>query len=225
MQPAELPPPPAPPAAQAAPEPEPASRAAFTVAGAVSGGGVLGPGGTVVWLKRTDGPTPRPRPAKGKLIVQKDKTFVPRVLPVPVGTAVGFRNDDAIFHNVFSLSRPNDFDLGLYKAGLSKDQAFEQAGPVQLLCNIHASMIGWVVVVDTPWYGQAGADGRFQIKGVPAGEYVLEAWHESMARKTTLRFKVGGDVANLAVAVDGDKRAPAFVPDKAGKPRQVQLGY
>ena len=69
----------------------------------------------------------------------------------------------------FSLSRPNDFDSGLYKAGQSFTKTFGKPGPVQILCNIHASMLGYVVVVDTPWYGQADSSGAFTIRGVPPG--------------------------------------------------------
>src|SRR5205814_6011539 len=90
-----------------------------TVSGTVTGGGTLGPGGTVLWLKRAEGSTPRPSPSRNKVMNQSNKTFVPRVLPVTVGSKVDFRNQDSIFHNVFSLSRPNEFDAGLYKGGQS----------------------------------------------------------------------------------------------------------
>jgi plastocyanin len=196
-----------------------------TVSGTITGGGTLGPGGTVVWLKRADGSTPRPGPARNKVMNQSNKTFVPRVLPVTIGTKVDFRNQDEIFHNVFSLSRPNEFDAGLYKGGQSYQKTFNTPGPVQVLCNIHSSMIGYVVVVDTPWYGQADASGAFSIRGVPPGDYVLEAWHESASSVTKSKVTVGTDGARLAVKIGADKRSPSFVPDKYGKPRQAQLGY
>jgi len=206
---------------------EPASPAKrpLTVAGVVSGGGSAGPGGAVVFMKRLDGPTPRPKPGKGRTVVQKDKRFEPRVLAVTVGTTVDFRNDDPLFHNVFSLSRPNDFDLGLYKGGTSEAKTFDTAGAVQLLCNIHSSMQGYVYVVDTPWFAQADAAGRFTIKGVPPGEYEVRVWHELASKVSSTRVKVDSSSGPLALSVDGDKGAPAFVPDKSGKPRQPQLGY
>ena len=55
------------------------------------------------------------------------------------------------------------------------------AGAVQLLCNIHSSMLGWIYVVDTPWFSQADVTGHFAIKGVPPGEYLLSVWHEAHA--------------------------------------------
>jgi plastocyanin len=196
------------------------------VSGTVAGGGVLGPGGTVLWLKRLDAPTPRPAPARGKVIRQRNKTFLPRVLAVPVGSKIDFRNEDDVFHNVFSLSRPNDFDTGLYRQGASYTQVFRKAGAVQILCNIHATMIAHVFVVDTPYYTQADAAGAFTIKNVPPGEYELETWHEASAKPWKQNVTVGPDgVRGLAVKVAGDKTGPTQVPDKSGKPRQTHLGY
>jgi plastocyanin len=225
------------PAVAPAPAPAPASTstsppparervAPVAVSGTVAGGGSQGPGGAVVWLKRANGETPRPSPARGKVVSQKGKSFVPHVLAVPVGTKVSFRNDDAIYHNVFSLAKPNGFDTGLYKQGGTYDQTFKSPGAVQLLCNIHSSMLGYVYVVDSPYYAQADGAGAFTIKGVPPGEYDIEVWHEGSSKNTKQRLTVSAEgVRGLELRVGGDRRPPAFVPDKSGKPRQSQLGY
>ena len=213
-------------AAVVAPAPPAPATATVTVSGTVSGGGPQGPGGAVIWLKKTNGETPRPAPARGKVISQRGKMFVPHVLVVPVGTKVAFRNDDPIFHNIFSLSKPNGFDTGLYKQGASYTETFRHPGAVQLLCNIHASMFGFVFVVDTPYSAEAEASGAFNIKGVPPGEYDLQVWHEAAAKPTLQRLAVGaGGIHGLSLRVGGDKRPPQFPPDKSGKPRQTQLGY
>jgi plastocyanin len=197
-----------------------------SVSGTVVGGGGQGPGGAVVWLKRAGGETPRPTPAHGKVVTQRNKTFIPHVLVVPAGTKVSFRNEDPIFHNVFSLSKPNAFDTGLYKQGATYQQTFKRAGVVQVLCNIHSSMLGIIVVVDTPYYAQADGSGAFSIKGVPPGDYQLTVWHESASKPTEQRISVGpGGLRGLALQVGGDRRAPQFVPDKSGKPRQSHIGY
>lgn len=209
-------------------EPEPVAKVAPTliaVTGVISGGGSHGPGGAVVVLRRADGATPKPKATRVKAVVQKDKRFMPHVLAVPLGATVEFRNDDELFHNVFSLSKPNDFDLGLYKSGAQREQVFGTAGPVQLLCNIHASMNGWLYVSDSPWFAQADANGKFTVKNVPPGNYELETWHEWSAQVVKQQVKVAAGMSELALTIDGDKRAPAFVPDKAGKQRQPQLGY
>ncbi|HEY2731680.1 MAG TPA: hypothetical protein VGK52_17170 [Polyangia bacterium] len=216
------------PANAAAPAPPPVREriSPVAVSGTVAGGGTAGPGGAVVWLKRANGETPRPAPAHGKVISQKGKAFVPHVLAVPVGTKVDFRNEDTIYHNVFSLTKPNDFDTGLYKQGGVYEQTFKKPGAVQLLCNIHSSMIGYVYVVDSPYYAQADGSGAFTIKGVPPGEYDVEVWHEGSSKTTRVRVSVGAEgLRGLELRVGGDRRPPAFVPDKSGKPRQSQLGY
>jgi plastocyanin len=206
--------------------PAPPANPTVTVSGTVSGGGAQGPGGAVIWLKRANGETPHPTPAHGKTITQRGKAFVPRVLVVPVGSKVAFRNDDAVFHNIFSLTKPNEFDTGLYKQGETYTQTFRHPGAVQLLCNIHASMLGFVVVVDTPYYAQAEASGAFSIKGVPPGEYEVSVWHEAAVKPTIERLTVGANGAHgLGLRVGGDKRTPQFLPDKSGKPRQSHLGY
>lgn len=200
--------------------------ATFTVSGQITGGGSVGPSGAVLWLRRLDGSNPRVQPARGKFITQTKKTFVPRVLAVPVGTRVEFKNQDELYHNVFSLGKPNDFDTGLYKGGESYSKVFTKPGAVQILCNIHASMLAYVVVVETPHHAQPDASGAFVIKNVPAGTYEVEVWHESASTTTKSKITVNAESGrNLQLAVGADKRRPGFVPDKYGKPRQTQLGY
>ena len=122
-------------------------------------GGPAGAGGAVVWLTRAQGPTPKPKPAPSQTVVQRGKRFLPHVLVVPVGTEVAFLNEDKMFHNVFSLSRPNASIWGSTRRAWRAAQVFYEPGPVRLLCNIHASMSAFVYVVDSPWYAQADAAG------------------------------------------------------------------
>ena len=209
----------------AASRPQPPKPILAIVRGQVTGGGAQGPGGTVIWFTRTDGPTPKPRPME-RTLIQRGKQFLPRVLAVPVGATVHFKNDDDVFHNVFSLSRPNEFDLGLYKSGEARDRTFQTPGPVNLLCNIHASMVGYVYVVDSPYYGQADANGAWTVRNLPLGDYQLHAWHETSLEPVTRRVSVKSeDVTIPAFTVNSDRPPMTFVPDKAGKPRQTQLGY
>jgi plastocyanin len=224
-----LPLPPIPPSAPEAPSLSDVPRAPepTNVSGIVSGGGAVGPGGTVLWLRRLDGPTPPVRPLrKPKVVSQKDKVFIPRVVAVPVGSKVDFRNDDPYYHNVFSLSDAEKFDTGLYAGGRSYVQSFEKPGPVELLCNIHASMVGYVVVVDTPYYTQPRGNGAFLFRSVPPGRYELSAWHEASAKitKQTVLVRESG-ASGVVVKIPSDRVPLVVVPDKYGKPRQPQLGY
>jgi plastocyanin len=198
-----------------------------TVAGAVTGGGAIGPGGAVLWLKRIDGPTPAPRPSrKPRVLNQLGKTFVPHVLAIPVGETVVFRNDDPYFHNVFSLTPGQTFDAGLYDSGRSYAKTFTQPGVVELLCNIHASMSAYLYVVDSAYFAQPRPSGAFAIRNVIPGRYELYVWHESAAAISKQNLKVGPTgTTGLTVRIPVDRSPLVIVPDKYGKPRQAQLGY
>lgn len=204
----------------------PAGPATIVVAGTVTGGGQIGPGGAVVWLKRLDGPMPRVGPIAGQVVTQREKTFLPHVLAVPVGTTVEFRNDDRIYHNVFSIVKPNDFDAGIRKTGATYTRTFTHPGSVEILCNIHSTMKAYVYVVDSPLYAKAQASGAFTIRGVVPGRYEVAAWHEAASSVTRRTVVVGPEgVSDLAITVGGDRRPGPFVPDKYGHKRQPQLGY
>jgi plastocyanin len=196
------------------------------VSGTVTGGGQIGPGGAVIWLKRLDGSMPRIVPPSNQVITQREKTFLPHVLAVPLGTTVQFRNDDRIYHNVFSIAKPNDFDAGIRATGATYTRTFNSPGAVEILCNIHSTMSGYVFVVDSPLYTKVQASGAFSIRGVAPGRYELAAWHEAASNVTRKTIVVGSDGAHdLAITVGGDKRPSPFVPDKYGHKRQPQLGY
>jgi len=128
----------------------------------------------VVWV---EGPRVKPPPS-GATITMKGKGFVPRVVVVPVGGTVDFPNQDPIFHNVFSVSGENRFDLDLYKKPRSGAFTFRHPGLVRVYCNIHPQMSAFVLVRDNPYWARPASDGSFEIAGLPAGSWVLKAWHE-----------------------------------------------
>jgi plastocyanin len=130
---------------------------------------------TVVYLESLDGRTPV-RPGHFRL-EQKNKSFVPSVLPVPVGSTVDFPNDDPIFHNVFSVSPPAPFDLGLYRGGASKSRIFSQAAVYRVFCNIHSQMTAVILVLPTSYITETAPSGSYQVD-VPAGRYRVTAWSE-----------------------------------------------
>lgn len=139
------------------------------------------PGGllseTVVYLERIGGGTV-PAPSAPVYVSQKGARFDPAVVLVCVGQTVVFLNDEErpVQHNVYSKSPTKPFDLGLYKPGVSRSVVFDKPGPVNLHCSIHRDMDGVVFVSPTPWFARVDAQGRFEITGVPAGEYELRTW-------------------------------------------------
>jgi len=124
-----------------------------------------------------DGARVRPRPARAT-VTMKGKAFTPRVVVVGVGSTVDFPNEDPIFHNVFSVSGENRFDLDLYKRPKSGSWTFPRPGVARVYCNIHPQMSAVVLVRDNPFFTKASPDGAFTLEGVPAGRYTVKAWHE-----------------------------------------------
>ncbi len=118
--------------------------------------------------------------AKGAEIAQVDKSFVPKVSVVPVGTAVDFPNRDTVRHHVYSFSPTKTFELKLYAGKPASPVVFDRPGIAVLGCNIHDNMVAWVVVVDSPYYGHSAASGSVTLDNVPPGNYRLRTWHAAM---------------------------------------------
>jgi len=133
----------------------------------------LTPVGTTVSFPPVSNPAEQPR------LTQKNKSFQPHVLVVPVGSVVQFPNRDPFFHNVFSLFEGKRFDLGLYEAGSTRDVRFDKPGISYIFCNIHAQMSAVVIALETPYFGISDRLGQVEIPRVPAGRYVLHAWYET----------------------------------------------
>jgi plastocyanin len=136
----------------------------------------------VVWLKPLDpiaaGTAPAGQAHKRPQLVQKNKSFQPHLLVVPVGSAVDFPNHDPFFHNVFSLFDGKRFDLGLYESGTSNSVRFDRPGVSFLFCNIHPEMSAVVVAVDTPYYAVSDHAGNITIPNLPDGRYEMHVWYE-----------------------------------------------
>ena len=126
-----------------------------------------------------DASAPRP-PATVPKVYQKDARFSPQFLAIAAGQSVAMPNDDAIYHNVFSYSTPNDFDLGLYPAGESRTVTFRHAGVVRTYCSIHESMSGTIFVAPTRYFAVMRASGDFEIRDVAPGRYKLTTWGERL---------------------------------------------
>jgi len=110
------------------------------------------------------------------VIDQVDKRFVPRVSVVRAGTEVSFPNSDRIRHQVYSFSPAKVFTLKLYAGTASAPVSFEKPGLVVLGCNIHDYMVGFVAVVDSPYFAKLPASGSAVIN-LPPGLYRLRVWH------------------------------------------------
>ena len=118
------------------------------------------------------------KPLIGAEMAQEKRKFVPSVLVVPVGTEVRFPNHDSVRHHVYSFSPAKKFELKLYSGTPSNPVLFDKPGVVVLGCNIHDQMVGWMLVVETPFYGRTpDGSGKVQLDNVPPGVYTLRTWH------------------------------------------------
>lgn len=160
-------------------------------------------GSAVLYLEGLSAPATAPAPNAAPVtldIAINDKVYVPRVVVTVVGTTVRFPNHDPFNHNVFSVSEPNQFDLGLYGRGEAKTQLFAHPGLVRVYCNVHPRMVAYVIVMANRYYTQPGADGTFAIEQVPPGRYRLHVWHERIAAEVVKEITVtsagvtGGDL-------------------------------
>lgn len=121
----------------------------------------------------------------GRVVMeQRNETFIPHVLAVSAGTTVEFPNSDRTYHNVFSLSKENRFDLGRYARGYSKSVRFDRPGVVRVFCDIHSHMSAFIVVFGHRFFAATDEQGRYRIEGVPPGTYTLVVWNDGQTRET-----------------------------------------
>ena len=198
-------------------------------AGSISGRVTLSKGGAarsdasnaIVWI---EGPRRSGGAGRRLAMVQESKRFAPRVLIVPREGTVEFPNNDPIFHNVFSVSGGNRFDLGLYRSGATKSRGFGEPGLVRIYCNIHPQMVGFLMVVDSDFAAVTDRSGAFRFEGVPAGSWTLKAWHEEGAETSVpLIVPAAGD-APLTISIDTSAYRPIPHKNKYGKEYSPQSG-
>ncbi len=138
------------------------------------------------------------------LINQRGLQFVPRVQAIPLGQTLRFTNEDSETHNVHVFSPGNEFNQSM-APGQPRDFTPGKAGVIQLVCDVHSHMRGYVVVSASPWVRVCSAKGRFRIENVPDGEYTLTVWHE-MGAPLIKKVKVVGDIDLGALTLSAPER-------------------
>ncbi|MFL6352183.1 MAG: hypothetical protein ACJ74Z_10080 [Bryobacteraceae bacterium] len=170
----------------------------------------------VVWLEPVRPASVLPLQPERAQLVQKDKTFQPHTLVIPVGSTVDFPNSDPIFHNAFSTFDGQIFDVGLYPPGTSQSVRFRRPGIVRVFCNIHPTMSAIIVVVDTPYFTKAGRNGQYQITNVPPGSYQLHVFDERAA---------AGPDSHLPLTVDEQRPEIPVPPVRLSEAGYVHLPH
>jgi len=150
----------------------------------------LGIANVVVSLKVKDAKVEIPK--KPVIFNQASCRFEPHIMVVPVGSTVGFQNSDKCVHNVHLYAFKNTGFNRAVPTGKDVKGTFKRAEAIKVSCDIHPWMSGYVVVTDATHWAVTDAEGGFSLKGLPAGEYELEIWHEKLGRAKTM-VSVKGD--------------------------------
>lgn len=154
---------------------------------------------------------------------QQNLTFIPHILPIPVGATIQFPNNDKVDHNVFSMSRTKKFNLGSYTPGEIKTVLFEKPGIVELRCDVHAEMSAFIMVMKNPYWAVTDAKGRFEIPDIkylkqhgisgvgslPPGKYFIKTWHEKL--KTQKKAVVVSNNGDVAAEIDLTRGTPSVL--------------
>ena len=154
---------------------------------------------------------PPPSAAPTAIMDQQHNTFVPHVLIVRTGTLVDFPNNDVVSHHVYSFSEAKTFELGLYKGDAHPPILFDKPGIVVLGCNIHDSMLGYILVVDTPYFARTGQSGHAELADLPSDRYTVHVWTPRARPKNlpdSVIADVGPETKTIAFRIDG-KLLPA----------------
>jgi plastocyanin len=145
-----------------------------------------------------------PAPPSGHpaaIIDQVNKRFVPHLSIVRTGTAVTFPNSDNIRHQVYSFSEAKKFTLKLYSGAARQQLIFDKPGLVALGCNIHDTMIGFLAVVDSPYFGKVSDQGALSLD-MPPGHYRLRVWNPALAAAVPPReIEIGSSPLTLPITM------------------------
>jgi plastocyanin len=200
----------------------PANVLAGRIKGKVSVKGLRTPADIVVYLAKA--PASDVDLSKANFVMdQQNLTFIPNVLPIPVGATVLFPNNDKVEHNVFSMSRTKPFNLGSYKPGDRQTVVFDNPGIVELHCDVHAEMAAYILVMKNPYFAVTDKEGNFEIPDsgylqrsgmgnitdLPPGKYIVKTWHEKL--KTQQQSIVVPDGGEVTVQLDLTRGVPGVL--------------
>lgn len=150
----------------------------------------------MVYVKEGLGAGPFPEKTAPVILDQIGCQYKPHVIAMQNTQQLQVRNGDNTNHNIHLLPKINqEMNFSQPKKGMSKNLTLSPERPFKAKCDVHPWMSCWIQVFDHPFFTVSGKDGSFQITGLPAGNYVIEAWHEAFGKQTM----------NVTVAVDESK--------------------
>jgi hypothetical protein len=168
---------------------------------------LVGPGSGLqnafVYVKDGLGGKTFPAPKTPVVLDQQGCKYMPHVIGIQVGQPLEVRNSDPTLHNVHAVPKINkEFNFGQPTKGMKSSKSFDkQEVMVPFRCDVHGWMNAYAGVLPHPFFAVSKNDGSFEIKGLPAGSYTIEVWHEQLGTQTmkvTVSAKAGA-TANFAM--------------------------
>lgn len=154
-------------------------------------------------------------PAASQALENRGGRFVPHVQVARRGAQLEIVNSDPVLHNTHGFQESRTvFNLALPNKGQRIKQSLRRAGIVEVMCDSHDWMNGWVVVLDHPYFAITGPDGAFEITEIPAGTYKLTAWHEKLGRQEQSVAVAAGKVAQVGITF---RPSPETAPKASAK--------
>ena len=156
------------------------------------------------------------------VIDQVDKEFIPYVTVIQRGSSINFPNNDDIRHQVYSFSKPKQFELPLYSGNALRPVVFDQKGVVAMACNIHDWMKAYVYIVDTNKFTLTDKSGTGTIQNLPEGQYEVLIWHPTLKASTQLTAKnitIKNEAHQLSFTVSKKSQLKAWRAPKGSKRR------
>ena len=155
-----------------------------------SEGLVVGPGNGLqnafLYVKDGLGDRTFQAPQTPVVLDQRGCKYFPHVFGAQVGQPVTILNSDPTLHNIHAVPKANaEFNFGQALKGMKTTRTFDKAEVmVPFRCDVHGWMAAYGGFVPHPFFAISKADGSFEIKGLPAGTYTIEAWHERLGTQT-----------------------------------------
>ncbi len=133
-----------------------------------------------------------PAPSEPVEIDNTKCIYIPHVAAAQVNQPVKFKNNDPTLHNIHAFPKNQPaFNVGLPFEGMKVEKKFSVPEVmIPIKCDVHPWMLNYTAIVPHPYFAVTGEDGSFNIKNLPPGKYVLEAWHETLGTQE-LPIEVG----------------------------------
>jgi len=133
----------------------------------------------VVYLEPLDGQI-LTRSSKEVVVAQLGKSFTPYLSVSQVNSKVSFVNQDDITHHIYSAGSDNKFSFKIRAGQTNASILFNHESEVAMGCNIHDWMSGYLLVVNTPYFGKTDQQGQISFTVEKQEKYNIVVWHPQM---------------------------------------------